>query len=87
MDATIWKQQPWKPLGMAIQLLESQELIGMNRNEVKHLLGEGFENSYDYSLSDRGYVSFHIEKEWTLTILFQHKVVTQTSLRRPRMMT
>lgn len=86
LDQNIWKKEEWKPLNMAATLVNEDELKGLSYEEVIELLGTGFDQYYNEE-NNNGYIKYHIEKSWTLTIFFEKGVAVRSELRLPRMMT
>ena len=84
-DQHTWKQSTWKPEGMAKTLVKKNRLIGLTRQEVKAMLGDGSE---EYGAnSDRGAIIYRIENDWMLSIIFRNDAVVETIMKRPGMMT
>jgi hypothetical protein len=52
-NAQAWASKPWRRWAMAHDLVESGQLVGMEREEVRRLLGEG-DGSYDGPESEAG---------------------------------
>jgi hypothetical protein len=84
-DQHTWKQSTWKPEGMAKTLVKKNRLIGLTRQQVKAMLGDGSE---EFGInSDRGAIIYRIENNWMLSIIFQNDAVVETIMKRPGMMT
>jgi drug/metabolite transporter superfamily protein YnfA len=81
-DKTVWQQDKWKPLNMATTLVKEKKLIGLTRQEVKEMLGQGFEEHADAN-TDRGSILYLVKEDWTLTVYFQKDKVVDTELRLP----
>jgi drug/metabolite transporter superfamily protein YnfA len=81
-DKTVWGQDKWKPLNMATTLVKEKKLIGLTRQEVKEMLGQGFEENGDAN-TDRGSILYLVKEDWTLTVYFQKDKVVDTELRLP----
>lgn len=86
LDQNIWKTEEWKPLNMAATLVKENKLEGLSLEEVIELLGSGFEKFYDGE-NKIGYIKYHVENSWTLTIILKNGMVNISELRLPRMMT
>lgn len=81
-DKTIWAQSVRKPEKMAKKLVKEKTLIGLTRTEVKQILGEGAEEYGDKN-TDRGSLIYHVEEEWTLSVIFRYDKVIETEMRLP----
>jgi hypothetical protein len=81
-DKTIWEQDKWKPLNMATTLVKEKKLIGMTRQKVKQMLGQGFEENGN-TFNDRSSIKYLVKEDWTLTVYFQKDKVVETELRLP----
>lgn len=81
-DKAVWEQDTWKPLNMTATLVKENKLIGMTRQEVKEMLGQGVEEHGNPN-TDRGSILYLVKENWTLTIYFQKDKVVDTELRLP----
>ncbi|MGB0428940.1 MAG: hypothetical protein ACPGLV_00605 [Bacteroidia bacterium] len=86
-DQTTWQHKKLKPFDMATTLAKDNELIGMTRTEVKTLLGKGFEKGNDNVNPNKGFITYLVEQDWTLTIFFENDVAVEVKLKLTRMLT
>ncbi len=81
-NKAIWTQSEWKPDKMAKTLVKEKILIGLTRTQVKQMLGEGAEEYGDKN-TDRGSIIYHVQNDWTFSVIFQYDKVVETQLRLP----
>lgn len=81
-DTALWGKDKRKPFNMAATLVKEDKLIGLTRQEVKKMLGEGAEE-YGNPDTDRGAILYLVEEGWTMTIYFQKDKVVEAGLRQP----
>lgn len=81
-DTALWGKDKRKPFNMAATLVKEDKLIGLTRQEVKKMLGEGDEE-YGNPDTDRGAILYLVEEGWTMTLYFQKDKVVEAGLRQP----
>jgi|RhiMetdeSRZDD1v2_1073273.scaffolds.fasta_scaffold10967_10 ABC-type transport system involved in multi-copper enzyme maturation permease subunit len=81
-DKATWAQSKPKPDKMAKTLVKEKTLIGLTRMQVKQMLGEGAEEYGDKN-TDRGSIIYHVENNWTFSVIFRYDKVIDTQLRLP----
>lgn len=81
-DKAIWTQNKMKPEDMAKSLVRRNTLLGLTRNQVKALLGQGSEE-YGNENDDRDSILYSVENGWTLSIIFHKDKVVETQMRQP----
>jgi len=81
-DKVIWTQNKFKPDDMAKSLVRHNTLIGLTRNQVKTMLGQGSEE-YGNENNDRGSILYSVTNGWTLSIIFNKDKVVETQMRQP----
>ena len=81
-DRAVWEQSKWKPFDMASTLVKENKLIGLTRQQVKDMLGQGSEEYGDKN-THRGSILYLVQDDWTLIIYFQKGKVIDIKLRRP----
>ncbi len=81
-DKAIWTQNKMKPGDMAKSLVRQKTLLGLTRNQVKGLLGQGSEE-YGNENDDRGSILYSVENGWILSVIFHEGKVVETQMRQP----
>lgn len=81
-DKAIWEQSKIKPDEIAKSLVRQNTLLGLTRNQVKAMLGQGSEEYGDVN-SDRGSIIYPVKNSWTLSVIFQKDKVVEVQLRQP----
>jgi hypothetical protein len=80
-NKTKWEQSDYKPYHMAATLVKRDTLIGLTKQQVKDLLGQGLNR--DYESAGAGYQEYLVEDTWKLTLYFEKDKLVRTELRLP----
>lgn len=81
-EKAVWMSSEGKPESMAKGLVKNRTLIGLNKQQVKEMLGKGNEE-YGDSFSDRGSIIYDIKGNWTLSVIFECNKVVDTRFQQP----